>query len=111
MPLPTGSATPWREIEDPALGDGAGSLVTYFRPGDGTGPYELLAEALRADGVVRSLGPALGAAERASLERGHFGKDDDGNDALCDAEGWTAGGGRVAEAWPCVLARVDAAEA
>ncbi len=82
-----------------------GALHTYFRPGHESGHADHLAEALRMDGCVPSLGPALGAARDATLRRGWFGTDDDGEDTECDALGWTPDGSLV-EALPCVYATV-----
>ncbi len=110
MPVPTGTATPWRQIEDPSQ-EGGSSVVLYFRPGEAVGPYELLAEQLRMDGAIRSLGPALGAASQTQPYFGWFGTDDDDNDVLCDQDGWTIDGRQIEEPRRCVLAAVDVTEA
>lgn len=105
MPVQTGTATPWREIEDPSLEEG--SSVTYYRPGGSAGAPDLLAEALRADGLLPSLGPAIGRAQGAGLALGWYGLNDDDEDELCDENGWTGTGERVDKPRRCVLARVD----
>jgi len=106
VPVPTGTATPWREIEDPSLEEGS-PVVTYFRPGASPGPSELLAEQLRADGLVRSTGPAMGVADKAEPELAWYGRDDDGQDQLCDEDGWTTDGRKLDDPLSCVVARVD----
>lgn len=110
MPVPTGTSTPWREIEDPSLEGGGGHSVTYFCPGTVAGPADLLAEQLRADGLIRSTGPAIGAATRADLYLGWYGLNDEGLEELCDEQGWTAAGEEVDRPRRCILARVDTSE-
>lgn len=108
MPVQSGTATPWREVEDPS-GRG-GSSVTYWRPGVVTGSADLLAEQMRADGLIPSLGPAIRLAGEATLSLGWYGTNDDDEDELCDQDGWTAGGEAVRDPQRCVLALVDVSE-
>lgn len=70
---------------------------------------DLLAEALRMSGVVRSLGPALRIAEAAELEVGYFGHvvDEDDEFTFCDETGENVYGEKVKVVIPCVIARVD----
>jgi hypothetical protein len=107
MPVQSGTATPWREVEDPH-GEG-GSSVLYLRPGSITGSADLLAEQARADGVIPSLGPAIRLASEAVLSMAWFGTDEDGEDVLCSSDGWTAGGERI-DPQRCILARIDTSE-
>jgi hypothetical protein len=105
--VPTGTASPWRELTCTASGD----LAVYMKDGWVTESADLLAEALRADGVIRTLGPALRAAEEAHLEFKWYGYVDGGYDEeLCDAEGETLDGEIVDEVKPCVLATVNVRE-
>lgn len=110
MPLPTGTATPWRQIEDPSKEEDGSSVYTYFQPGERPGPSEALAEQLRVDGVAYSLGPALGLAERTQATLGWYGVNDNDDDVLCDENGWTPDGQQV-DPLRCVVAVVDATEA
>lgn len=110
MPVQSGTATPWREIEDPSVEDGS-SVVVYMRPGEVTGSADLLAEQLRADGLIQSLGPAIRMAGEAELRLGWFGTDEDEDERLCDEDGWTHNGGQVDGRQRCVLARIDLSEA
>lgn len=110
MPVPTGTATKWQAIDDPSSEEGGSSVAVYVKEGIGPGSYELLAEQLRMDGVIRSLGPALRAAEEADLETGWFGTTDNDETLLCSEDGWTARGEAVTEAFPCVIARVNTEE-
>jgi hypothetical protein len=103
--VPTGTASPWREIP---LQDTHPDLVRFLRDGHVTGSADLLAEALRADGIIRSLGPALRLAEDAILEQGYYGYVDEGDDEqLCTADGETEDGEVVDRPFPCVIAVVD----
>jgi hypothetical protein len=108
VPVQSGTATPWREVEGP--GNPGPSAALYFRPGEVTGSADLLAEQMRADGLIPSLGPAIRLASEASLTLGWYGTNDDDEDELCDQDGWTTGGGRVDEPRRCVLALVDVSE-
>ena len=109
MPVQSGTATPWREVEDPRRGS-RGSFATYWRPGEKTGAADLLAEQARADGLIPSLGPAIRLAQEATLSLGWYGKNDDDEDELCDEDGWTAAGGAVRDPKRCVLAVIDLSE-
>jgi hypothetical protein len=104
MPVPTGTATPWREVENPGQGPG---FITYLRPGPAAGTADLLGEALRADGIFQGFGQALGAAADARLAAGWYGPTEDGEDALCSMDGWTADGSEVPEPVPCVMAVIN----
>ena len=87
MPVPTGTATPWREVGDSPEG---GPLL-YVRQGRSTGAAELLAEQLRADGVLPSYWPAMQVATAARLEETWLGTLD-GAEVVCDEDGWTPSG-------------------
>lgn len=105
MVVPTGTASPWRELPGVEAPD---DHVVYMRDGHATESADLLAEALRADGIVRSLGPALGMAEEAELEIGYYGYVDEGDDErLCDEDGETDDGEQVDIPRPCVIAVVN----
>jgi hypothetical protein len=105
VPLKTGTATPWREV--PSAEIEGGDTLVYLCDGHVTGNAGLLAEALRADGVVRSLHPAIVAAESATLTRSFYGHVDGGeDDVFCDPDGNTFGGEVVDEVLPCVIAAV-----
>jgi len=103
MVVPTGTATPWREM--PYEGGGDDDLVVYLRDGWVTESADLLAEALRADGVVRILSHALSVAEDATLDAGWYGYVDESRDeTVCNSTGETADGEVVDYARPCVFA-------
>jgi hypothetical protein len=105
MVVPTGTATPWRELSF-AVSE-AGSVV-YICDGWTTGSADLLAEALRADGVVRTLGPALRFAEEATLETEWYGYvDGQLNETLCNAAGETDDGNLVDEPRACIVATIN----
>ena len=107
MVVPTGTATPWRELTTwPAERDQA----VYIRDGWRSGSADLLAEALRADGVVRTLGRAIPIAEDAALEANYYGVNDDGDEELCAPEGSNSSGERIRDPRPCVVATVDITE-
>lgn len=108
MVVPTGTSTPWQELTTlPAGRDQA----IFFRDGHDTGSADLLAEALRADGVVRTLGRAIPKAEDAYLELKFYGYVDEGNEPwLCTPDGETDRGELVDEVFPCVVAYVDVSE-
>lgn len=107
-PVKTGTATPWREIPFPNSPEDS---LLYVCDGHDGASLELLAEALRADGVVRSLFWAIRAAETARLTRTFYGYMDgfDG-ELLCDPNGYLFDGEQVDDARPCVLAEVDVSE-
>lgn len=110
MPVQTGTATPWREVEGPSV-EGGPSAAVYLRPGNEVGTADLLAEQMRADGLIPSLGLAIRLVADAALSLGWFGLDEDGQETLCDQEGWTVSGGQVDAPVCCVLAHVDLSEA
>ena len=111
MPLPTGKATPWRELEGPPA-QGGSSTVSYIRVGHGEiGPSEALAEQLRIDGVFTSIRYALEAAAATTPELTWFGIDDNGQETTCDSEGWMTNGNLALDPTPCVLAVVNRVEA
>jgi hypothetical protein len=105
VPVPSGTATPWREVEGPP--EEGGSRVVYFRPGLKSGTADLLAEQLRADGVVSSLGPAIRIASEARLQVGWYGRNEDGEDRLCDQDGWTGDGALLEGTAQCITAVID----
>lgn len=108
MVVPTGTATPWRELSFPVSGDGN---VIYICDGWTTGSADLLAEALRADGVVRTLGLALRFAETATLDLGWYGYvDGQLDETLCGSDGETDDGSFVDEPLPCVVATINVEE-
>jgi hypothetical protein len=101
--VPTGTATPWVLV---AVSGGNEYLWACPVEAIKTGS-DLLAEALRMEGVVRSLGPALSAAEDAELSVGWFGWIDGEDDpTFCNKDGETPYGDEVDEARACVIARV-----
>lgn len=107
MVVPTGTASPWRELTTwPTAKDEA----VYIRDGNKSGPADLLAEALRADGVVRTLGRAIPIAEDATLELNYYGINDDGDEELCTPDGYTASGSQVEDPKVCVVAVLDTYE-
>lgn len=104
MVVPTGTATPWREID----ASGHGHVVCYARDGHVTGSADLLAETLRMDGVTRSTYPAIVLAEDALLELGWYGYvDGEGDEILCDSNGETNDGELVDEPRPCVYTLIN----
>jgi hypothetical protein len=105
--VPTGTSTPWREL---ITYEAAGDLVVYLRDGSKSGSADLLAEALRADGVVRTLGRAIPIAEDATLELGFYGTNDDGDEELCTPDGMTARGEQLSDPQECVVALLDTTE-
>jgi hypothetical protein len=108
MVVPTGTATPWRELTTWPTGRDS---AIFIRDGHVTGSADLLAEALRADGVVRTLGRAIPVAEAAELELNYYGYVDEGDEpVLCTPDGETASGETVDEAFPCVVATVNTYE-
>lgn len=106
MAVPTGTATPWFEVESCEEDD---SFVTFIRDGHVSGSADMLAEALRMSGVIRSLGPAIRSAEEAVLDFGYYGyvDGDERYPALCDSELLTVSGETVDQPRPCVVARVS----
>lgn len=99
MVVPTGTATPWREIDVPRRA----GLVCYLRDGHVTGSADLLAETLRMDGLTRSTYPAVVIAEEAQLHVGWYGYVDESSDeTLCDVDGETSDGETVDQPRPCV---------
>jgi hypothetical protein len=103
--VPTGTATPWREA--PYLVPVEPGFAVYIRDGWETGSADLLAEALRADGIVRILSLALHVAEEANLEPAWYGfADGRFDEVLCTPEGETAYGEEVDEVKPCMVATV-----
>lgn len=110
MVVPTGTATPWSElpIYPLELEDGR---VAFFRDGHASGSADLLAEALRVEGVVRTLGRAIPVAESAQLDACWYGYVDESDDAeLCDETGETVNGDVVDQVFECVVALVDVTE-
>lgn len=102
----TGIATPWREV--PGAEIEGGDDYVYLCDGHQSGNAGLLAEALRADGVVLSFYPAVVAAESARLVRSFYGYvDGDEGEVFCDPNGDTPNGDVVDEARPCVIAMVS----
>jgi hypothetical protein len=103
--VPTGTATPWREA--PYLGLVEPGYAVYIKDGWETGSADLLAEALRVDGVVRILSIALRVAEEAQLEPSWYGYADGRFDeVLCTVDGETLWGEEVDQVRPCVVATV-----
>jgi len=102
MVVPTGTASPW------ILMSRSWHTYTLVCPiGEVRSGADLLAEALRVEGVVRSLGPGIAAAEEAELEVGWFGYvDGEDEPTLCESGGYTEEGDEVLEAVPCAIARV-----
>lgn len=101
MVVPTGTASPWREIVVP-------EHVCYLRDGHTTGSADLLAEAIRMDGLVRSTYPAIVAAEAATLDLGWYGYLDESSDETpCDVFGETNDGETVDRSRPCVFALIN----
>lgn len=86
--------------------------MVYIRDGHASGSADLLAEALRADGVVRTLGRAIPVAEAAELELGWYGRLDDGegDEVLCGVGGETWEGEVVDQVKPCVIATMNVRE-
>jgi hypothetical protein len=81
--------------------------VVYIRDGWVTESADLLAEALRVDGVVRILSLALRVAEEAHLEPAWYGYVDGSHDEeLCNEKGETLSWEQVDEPRPCVVATV-----
>jgi len=105
--VPTGTATPWRELTTWPVDE---NEVIYIRDGRASGSADLLAEALRVDGVVRTLGRAIPIAEAARLETNYYGLNDDGDEELCTPDGCTAAGEWVSDPKPCVVAMLDVTE-
>lgn len=104
MVVPTGTASPWRETGDTG--------ACYLRDGHETGSADLLAEAMRADGVTRSTFPAICIAEEASLSLGWYGYvDESPEETRCDVNGETNDGETVDEPRPCVYALIDLKDA
>lgn len=82
-----------------------------MRDGWVTGSADLLAEAVRADGVVRTLGLALRFAEEAVLEPGWYGYVDGGLDeVLCTDVGETNDGNVVDRPRACLIAAINVKE-
>jgi hypothetical protein len=107
--VPTGTRTPWREIHPER--DLPPEFAVFIRDGHASESADLLAEALRADGIVRTLGRALPIAENASLERRWYGFVDEGDDPrLCTQDGETSDGECVDDVFECVVAIVDTTE-
>lgn len=109
MPVQSGTSTPWREIEHPGSVDG--SVIVYFRPGEASGAADLLAEQLRLDGVMPSLGPAIRVSQEAILQLAWYGTDENGEERLCDEDGWAEDGDELSSVSPCVLAIIGLDEA
>lgn len=108
QPVKTGTATPWREIPFP---DSPPEALLYICDGHDSADPALLAEALRADGVVRSIYWAIKAVdEGTTLVRTYYGNMDGFGEALCDPRGFCPDGDQVDEARPCILAQVDVSE-
>lgn len=108
MVVPTGTGTPWREL---VTAEAEPDEAVFIKDGHDTGSADLLAEALRADGIVRSLGPAIRMAEDAHLEAGFYGYvDEDTDEMLCDENGETEDGEEVDEPRPCVIAYVNVSD-
>ena len=107
MPVPTGTATPWRLIEDPS--EDGGSSILYYKEGVFPGRFDVLAEQIRMDGIVPSTGPALLLAKEAEIKLAWIGyKDDDKDDlSLCDKDGWTNDGALLNDVKRCVVALID----
>jgi hypothetical protein len=108
MVVPTGTASPWRELDVST----AAKTVYYLRDGHTPGSADLLAEALRMDGLTRSLFPAIQAAEEAQLGLGWYGYvDESSSETLCDSSGETSDGETVDEPRPCVYALISLEDA
>jgi hypothetical protein len=106
--VPTGTASPWREIDVST----PENTVCYVRDGHVTGSADLLAEALRMDGVTRSTYPAILLAEDAQLEPGWYGYVDEADvETLCNASGETSDGEMVDEPRPCVYTLINLEDA
>lgn len=102
----SGASTPWREVPGAEIEDG--DDFVYLCDGHQTGNSGLLAEALRADGVVRSFYPAIVAAETARLVRSFYGYVDGyEGEVFCDPNGDTPHGDVVDQARPCVIAFIS----
>lgn len=109
----TGISTPWREVPGARMAyvEGDESAYVYVCDGHQSGNAGLLAEAIRADGLVNSFYPAIVAAESATLRRSFYGYVDgvDG-EVFCDPNGDTPNGDVVDRARECVIAFVDVDE-
>jgi len=108
MVVPTGTATPWREIDVTT----SHNSTCYLRDGHVTGSADLLAEQLRMDGITRSTYPAVVLAEETQLELGWYGYIDEGYDeVLCNEHGETSDGETVDEPRPCVFTLINLEDA
>lgn len=108
MVVPTGTATPWRELVVATVPH----EVCYIRDGHVTGSADLLGEQLRMDGVTRSTYPAVVLAEEAQLALGWYGYVDESElETLCDANGETSDGETVDLPRPCVYTLINLEDA
>lgn len=100
----SGSRTPWQEWD----GELGPQGVVLYREGKRRGDADLLAEAIRSEGIAQNLAEAYRFVDTSVVQTGFYGYVDGDNVAtVCDETGLTADGERVETVIPCTFASIE----